>query len=168
MKCTRRIKGSRECRTSVCVIVLASVWLNVSVGSVQRVLSVWGKSLGSWVESPSGHTHKPHSPLAALLPRCRPIAVHTSWRPVFSLKLIFCLCSSLTCALAKHNVKNALLGRSSKDDVKKKKREKEWASFFVMPSIRQPQSHKEWDRRRKSRRGGSRGAYENDVDEDNL
>lgn len=55
--------------------------------SVQQVLSVWGKSLCSWVEIPLGCTYKPHSGWLTLLLGYRLVGVHTSWLPVFSLKL---------------------------------------------------------------------------------
>lgn len=90
----------------VCVIVLASSGKFLCecfcVCSVQRVLSVWGKSL-----FPGRKLGRPHPPTTlssgwlTLLPGYRPVGVHTSWLPVFSLKLTFPHCFSLTCALAR-------------------------------------------------------------------
>lgn len=156
-----------ECQY-VCIIVLASVWMNFTV-----CVQFSGFSLCE-VNHPLGHTNKPHSGWH------RPAGVHTSWLPVFSLKptlivsvwpelwqsLRFKKCERLVPRKGKRGGSKERRWRRSRGSTKKRKiwemGEKELASISVTPTPN-PQRMRLEGEGRKGRRGRGRGAYEADC-----
>lgn len=172
MKSRWRIKGNWEFRTSVCALLSGKCLSECScMCSVQRVLPVWGKSLFSWLKTPSGRTHKPHSSgWLTLLPGYRPVRVHTSWLPVFSFKLIFPHCFSLTCALARPLKHERPVRRNGIKEGRRRKEEGEQRERKSGPQVlwRLAPANTKPTKNEIGGEGGSRGAYENDVDKGNL